>query len=310
MPIPVHEITLHGHNFTYRTAGSGPGLVLLHGVTCCSETWEEIIAPLSRHFTVIAPDLLGHGRSAKPATEYSPGAYAAFVRDLLIGLEQTRVTVVGHSLGGGVAMQFSYLFPEMIERMVLVSSGGLGRELHGILRMAALPGADVVLPVIASARLRGIVDRGLGFLGKLGLRAGTDAREMWRGFGTFVDADTRRAFFHTMRTVIDVGGQRAVATDRLYLASHMPTLIVWGEKDPILPVAHAKTAHQHIEGSRLEVFADAGHFPYLDNPLRFVSVLTDFIRSTEPAHTDAAAVAEEIRERAEPRPRDGKLRAA
>jgi pimeloyl-ACP methyl ester carboxylesterase len=310
MSIPVHAITLHGHTFHYRMAGSGPTLVLLHGVTCSSETWEEIIPPLAKHFTVIAPDLLGHGQSAKPSTEYSPGAYAAFVRDLLVGLERTRVTLVGHSLGGGVAMQFSYLFPEMIERMVLVSAGGLGRELHGLLRMAALPGADVVLPLVAAERLRGLVDRGLGLLGKMGLRAGTDAREMWRGFGTFVDADTRRAFFHTMRTVIDAGGQRAVATDRLYLASHMPTLIVWGEKDPIIPASHAETAHRHIEGSRLEIFAGAGHFPYLDSPFRFVSVLTDFIRSTEPARTDAVTVAGEIRDRAEPEAKGGKLHAA
>ncbi|MGH7434336.1 MAG: alpha/beta fold hydrolase [Polyangiaceae bacterium] len=309
--VPVHEISLHGHTFRYRMAGAGPTLVLLHGVTCSSETWEQIIAPLAKHFTVIAPDLLGHGQSAKPtATEYSPGAYAAFVRDLLVGLDRTRVTLVGHSLGGGVAMQFSYLFPEMIERMVLVSAGGLGRELHGILRMAALPGADFVLPVVASARLRGLVDRGLGLLGKVGLRAGTDAREMWRGFGTFVDAGARRAFFHTMRTVIDAGGQRAVAIDRLYLASHMPTLIVWGEKDSILPVAHARAAHEQIAGSRLEVFAGAGHFPHLDEPFRFVSVLTDFIRTTEAARTDAASVAAAVRERAEQRTEDGKLRAA
>ncbi len=310
MTLPVYEITLHGHTFSYRMAGSGPALVLLHGITCSSETWEEIIPALAKHFTVIAPDLLGHGQSAKPTTEYSPGAYAAMVRDLLIGLEQTRVTLVGHSLGGGVAMQFSYLFPEMIERMVLVSSGGLGRELHGVLRMAALPGADVVLPLFASARLRSVVERGIGLLGRAGLRAGTDLREVWRGFGTFVDADTRQAFFHTMRTVIDHGGQRATATNRLYLAAHMPTLIVWGERDRIIPVQHAEDAHAAIEGSRLEVFAEAGHFPYLDSPFRFVSVLTDFIRSTKPADVNAVTVAEEIRDRATPRTKPSKLRAA
>jgi pimeloyl-ACP methyl ester carboxylesterase len=310
MTLPVSEITLHGHTFSYRMAGSGPALVLLHGITCSSETWEEIIPALAKHFTVIAPDLLGHGQSAKPTTEYSPGAYAAIVRDLLIGLEQTRVTVVGHSLGGGIAMQFSYLFPEMIERLVLVSSGGLGRELHGVLRAAALPGADVVLPWLSSTRLRSVVDRSVELLGRTGLRASTDLREVWRGFGTLVDADTRRAFFHTMRTVIDVGGQRATATNRLYLAAHMPTLIVWGARDRIIPVGHAEAAHADIKGSRLEVFADAGHFPYLDSPFRFVSVLTDFIRTTKPADVDAVTVADEIRDRANPRQKPARLRAA
>jgi pimeloyl-ACP methyl ester carboxylesterase len=306
----VFEITLHGHTFTYRMAGSGPALVLLHGVTCSSETWEEIIPVLAKQFTVIAPDLLGHGQSAKPTTEYSPGAYAAIVRDLLIGLEQTRVTLVGHSLGGGIAMQFSYLFPEMIERMVLVSSGGLGRELHGMLRAAALPGADLVLPWLCSSRLRNVVERGAGLLARTGLRASRDLREVWRGFGTFGDADTRRAFFHTMRTVIDVGGQRAIATNRLYLAANMPTLIVWGARDRIIPVQHAEAAHADVAGSRLEVFADAGHFPYLDSPSRFVSVLTDFIRSTKPAQVDAVTVAAELRERANPQTKPAQLRAA
>jgi pimeloyl-ACP methyl ester carboxylesterase len=301
MTLPVHEITLHGHTFSYRMAGSGPALVLLHGITCSSETWEEIIPALAKHFTVIAPDMLGHGESAKPVTEYSPGAYAAFVRDLLIGLEQTRVTLVGHSLGGGIAMQFSYLFPEMVERLVLVSSAGLGRDLHGVLRLAALPGAEAVLPLLTSSRLRRAVDRGAALLGRAGLRAGTDLREVWRGFGTFADAGARRAFFHTMRTAIDLGGQRATAENRLYLAAHIPTLVVWGEDDGIIPVAHGEAAHAAIPGSRLEVFAGAGHFPYLDSPFRFVSALTDFVRTTRPADVDAVRVAEAIRDRAAPR---------
>jgi pimeloyl-ACP methyl ester carboxylesterase len=310
MALPVYEIALHGQTFSYRMAGSGPVLVLLHGITCSSETWEEIIPALAKHFTVIAPDLLGHGQSAKPMTEYSPGAYAALVRDLLVGLEQTRVTLVGHSLGGGIAMQFSYLFPEMIERLVLVSSGGLGRELHGLLRLAAVPGAEVALRCVASSRLLRVANGGLKLLGRTGLRASTDVREMWRGFGTFADADTRRAFFHTMRTVVDPSGQRATAANRLYLAAHMPTLIVWGERDSIIPVAHAEAAHAGIEGSRLEVFDDAGHFPHIDSPFRFVSVLMDFIRSTKPADVDAVTVADELRDDAAPRTKPVKLSAA
>jgi pimeloyl-ACP methyl ester carboxylesterase len=310
MALPVYEIELHGQKYSYRMAGSGPALVLLHGITCSSETWEEIIPALAKHFTVIAPDLLGHGRSAKPVTEYSPGAYAALVRDLLVGLEHTRVTLVGHSLGGGIAMQFSYLFPEMIERLVLVSSGGLGRELHGLLRLAAVPGADVVLKWLTSSRLLRVANGGLRLLGRTGLRAGTDFREMWRGFGTFVDSGTRQAFFHTMRTVVDPGGQRATASNRLYLAAHMPTLIVWGERDSIIPVAHAETAHAGIEGSRLEVFAEAGHFPHIDSPFRFVSVLMDFVRSTKPADVDAVTVAAELREATSPGPEPVKLSAA
>jgi pimeloyl-ACP methyl ester carboxylesterase len=304
MTLPVHEIQLHGHTFSYRTAGRGPVLVLLHGITCSSETWEEIIPALAKHFTVIAPDLLGHGRSAKPRGEYSVGAYASSVRDLLLALGHTRVTMVGHSLGGGIALQFSYQFPEMIERLVLVSAGGLGPELHPILRMAAVPGAEWILPRLCSRRLRQVVDTGAKLLGRAGLRTKVDLREVWRGYGTLFDADTRQAFLHTVRTSIDVTGQRASAVDRLYLASQTPTLIVWGDDDKIIPVAHAHTGHAGIEGSQLEVFEGAGHFPYLDSPLRFVALLTQFVQSTKPARIDAQQVGAVVRRRADVK-RDG-----
>jgi pimeloyl-ACP methyl ester carboxylesterase len=292
MTIPVHEIELHGHTFSYRMAGRGPVLVLLHGITCSSETWEAIIPALARHYTVIAPDLLGHGRSAKPRNEYSISAYANSVRDLLLALGQTRVTLVGHSLGGGVAMQFAYQFPEMVERLALVSAGGLGRELHPILRAAAVPGAGWLLPRVCTEGLHRIVDGATRFLGRTGLRAATDVREVWRGFKTLRDAGARDAFVQTVRGAIDVGGQRATALDRLYLTAHIPTLIVWGEQDRIIPVEHGHAGHAGIPGSRLEVFTEAGHFPYLDCPLRFLSVLTDFLQATRPARVEAAEVLE------------------
>ncbi len=307
---PVYETSLHGLTFRYRMAGSGPALVLLHGVTCSSATWDAIIPALAKHFTVIAPNLLGHGDSAKPVNEYSSGAYACYVRDLLLDLGHTRVTLVGHSLGGGIAMQFSYQFPDMTERLVLVAAGGLGRELGAMLRMAALPGAETVLRGLAASPVRGLVEGGAKLLGRIGVRAGTDLREVWRGFGTLADADTRRAFFHTMRGAIDAGGQRASAVDRLYLAGQMPTLIVWGENDRIIPASHADAAHQGIEGSRLEVFPNAGHFPYLDDPARFERVLVDFIRTTKPARIDAIKAAEVVRRRAKAEAAAAKLRAA
>lgn len=287
MSLPVHEITLHGHTLSYRTAGRGPVLVLLHGITCSSESWEGIVPALARHFTVIAPDFLGHGRSAKPEAEYSIGAYASSVRDLLLALGHTRATLVGHSLGGGVAMQFSYQFPEMTERLVLVSSGGLGPELHPILRVAALPGAGLVLSRLCSPRLRRAVEDSARFLGRAGVRTGTDLREVWRGYTTLFDAGARLAFLRTIRGTIGVRGQRATALDRLHLAAHVPTLIVWGDQDRIIPVEHAHNGHAGIEGSRLEVFSGAGHFPHLDCPSRFASLLTEFVQTTRPARVGA-----------------------
>jgi pimeloyl-ACP methyl ester carboxylesterase len=283
------EITLHGHRISYRSAGAGPLVVLIHGIAGSSETWDEIVPWLTEHHTVVAPDLLGHGASAKPRGDYSLGACASTIRDLLDALGHERGTIVGHSLGGGVAMQFAYQFPERTERMVLVSSGGLGREVHGILRAAALPGSEWVLPFLSTAGLKKTGDGFVRFLGRVGLRAGPDLEEIWRGFSSLADADARQAFIHTARTVLDAKGQRATAVDRLHLAAEMPTLIIWGEHDPLIPVAHARSAHQSIPGSRLEIFQDAGHFPHRDDPHRFVKVLLDFTQSTAPASIDPEA---------------------
>ena len=293
--VEPREITLHGHRVSYRAAGSGPLLVLVHGIAGSSATWEQVMPRLAERYTVVAPDLLGHGLSAKPRTDYSLGAYASAIRDLLGVLGYERGTIVGHSLGGGVAMQFAYQFPERCERMVLVSSGGLGHELHLLLRAAALPVAEWVLPLLCSSALCDAVDGVARFLARAGLRAGPDLEEIWRSFVSLSDPDARQAFIHTVRTVIDIRGQRASAGNRLYLAAEMPTMIIWGEHDPLIPVAHAYSAHERIRESRLEIFTDAGHFPYRDNPRRFVEVLADFIQSTASAQVDEQRWRERLR---------------
>jgi pimeloyl-ACP methyl ester carboxylesterase len=281
------EITLHGHRVSYRTAGAGEDVVLLiHGIVGNGAQWDQVARLLADRHTVVAPDLLGHGESAKPRGDYSLGAYAASVRDLLVALGHRRATVVGHSLGGGVAMQFAYEYPVFAERLVLVSSGGLGSEVHPILRAATLPGAELVLPAIAHRRLHGVGGRIASALGRIGLTIGPDLAEMARGYASLADAGARMAFLHTLRGVLDITGQRVSATDRLYLTELLPTLIVWGERDPLIPVAHAHAAHRAMPGSRLEVFAGVGHFPQLHDPVRFALTVADFIASTEPTRLE------------------------
>src|SRR4051812_7678272 len=282
----LKEIQLHGHCVAYRSAGSGPVIVLVHGITSTSETWERVMPALAKQFTVIAPDLLGHGGSAKPRGDYSLGAYASGVRDLLIALGHERATFVGHSLGGGVAMQLAYQFPERCERLVLIDSGGLGSEVNLLLRMATLPGSEFVLPLLASEQVLG-VGRGVGrIFGRLGLRVGTDIAEMARGHASLADRDARAAFVHTLRTIVDPTGQRVSANDRLYLAEQVPFLIIWGRRDRIIPVAHAHAVHERVPTSQLEIFEDAGHFPHVDDPQRFIEVLTEFMDTTEAADID------------------------
>jgi pimeloyl-ACP methyl ester carboxylesterase len=291
----LRQLVLHGHQVFYRSAGSGPVIVLVHGITSTSRTWANVLPALAEHFTLIAPDLLGHGESAKPRGDYSLGAYASGIRDLLIALGHERATFVGHSLGGGVAMQLAYQFPEHCDRLVLVSSGGLGREITALLRAASLPGSELVLPLLVNEQLIA-AGRAVGrLLGRIGLRVHTDVGEVLRGHASLADGEARSAFLHTLRTIVDPRGQRVNASDRLYLAQAVPFLLVWGERDPIIPVEHARAAQRLVPGSRLEIFPNAGHFPHLDDPLRFVRVLTDFMRTTEPANVDPSRWSELLR---------------
>ena len=279
--VRLETISLHGHEVAYLHGGSGPALVLIHGMAGSAATWEPAMDLLAQHFTVIAPDLPGHGRSAKPRGDYSLGAYASFLRDLLDELEVPQATIVGQSLGGGIAMQFAYQHPEYCERLGLVSSGGLGEEVAFLLRALTAPGMEYVLPLAFMPWINDCVARIAPTFERLGLHASPQIHEMWRAYGSLSDADTRSAFVHTIRSVIDVRGQRVSAKDRLYLAADVPTLIVWGDRDPIIPVQHGHHAHEIIPGSRLEIFETAGHFPHCEEPERFAAVLEDFIASTD-----------------------------
>lgn len=280
----LQHLSIHGHDLGFRTGGSGSAVVvLIHGLASSSATWNQVFSLLAEHVVVVAPDLLGHGRSAKPRGDYSLGAYACGLRDLLTALGHERVTLVGHSLGGGVALQFAYQFPERCERLVLVGSGGLGHEVAPFLRALSLPGAEVLLPLVFSSRLREVGAGLAEWLRRLGLRPTPVLEEIWRGYGSLTDTESRRAFVSTLRSVIDLAGQRVSATDRLYLAREVPTLIVWGERDSVIPVAHAVAAHEAIPGSRLEIFEGVGHYPHCEDPERFTRALLDFVHSSSPA---------------------------
>jgi pimeloyl-ACP methyl ester carboxylesterase len=278
----LRHAILHGHEIGYRMAGEGETILLIHGMAGSSRTWREVMPGLSEHHRVLAPDLLGHGESAKPLGDYSLGAHASGLRDLLGLLGIERATVVGQSLGGGVAMQLAYQHPEVCERLVLVSSGGLGRDVSWILRLLSLPGSELFLPFIAPGVVR---DRGnpvSRWLHDHGIRAPHIA-EMWLAYRSLTETENRHAFVKTLRSVVDAGGQTVSALDRLYLAAALPTLIIWGADDPIIPVAHAHTAHELIPGSRLEIFEGVGHFPQVEAPQRFVATLLDFLDSTPAA---------------------------
>jgi pimeloyl-ACP methyl ester carboxylesterase len=272
--------TIHGYRRAYRMAGSGPALLLLHGIGDSSEGWQPLIPALAEHFTVIAPDLLGHGASAKPRADYSVAAYANGMRDLLDVLGIERATVVGHSLGGGVAAQIAYQYPERCERLVLVASGGVGPEVTPVLRLAAAPFAELTLPLLHWPL--GRLARGLlvDALQLTGTSLGRDADEIRRVLDGLPDGPARGAFTRTLRSVVDWRGQVVTMLDRSYLVEGLPVLLCWGTDDPIIPMSHGELARAAMLGSRFEVYDGAGHFPHHADPDRFVADLCDFHAGT------------------------------
>jgi pimeloyl-ACP methyl ester carboxylesterase len=301
------EVDLHGHRAVYRACGSGPPVVLIHGMVNSSRHWREVALRLATDHTVIAPDLIGHGDSATPRGDYSLGAHAAAIRDLLVAVGVGPATVVGHSLGGGVAMQYFWQFPERVERLALVSSGGLGPEVSPMLRGAALPGASMALRAAAAHRTIAGLEALASRLERAGAAKAPYVRAIIRAVRPLSSRGGRRAFVETLRSVIDAGGQRVSAVDRLYLLGPVPTLIVWGERDRTIPIEHGRAAHEAIPDCRFVTLPRAAHFPHLEDPDGLAEALGRFIATTRPHPLSEAEWARLIGSRA---PRRRHLRAA
>ncbi|MGN6252893.1 MAG: alpha/beta fold hydrolase [Marmoricola sp.] len=282
-PLEVEIVRVHGHRRAFVRAGSGPALLLLHGLACDHTTWDPVIRQLARDHTVIAPDLLGHGLSDKPRADYSVGGFANGMRDLLTVLGIDKVTVVGHSLGGGVAMQFAYQFPERTERLVLVAPGGLGPEVTPLIRAVTVPGAEQFLAAATLPGVRHVGTAGLRRLARSGLPGTRDLAEIAAIYDSFKDPRARAAIRHVVRAVVDLKGQIVSMVDRAYLTQAMPLLVVWGADDLVIPARHADTVARVAPGAVIELVPNAGHFPHKDHPERFVKVVREFIRNTDPA---------------------------
>ncbi|MBO0676996.1 alpha/beta hydrolase [Mycolicibacterium sp. S2-37] len=292
---PVRDVTptlqyrtIHGYRRAFRIAGEGPAILLIHGIGDNSTTWSTVQTKLAQRFTVIAPDLLGHGKSDKPRADYSVAAYANGMRDLLSVLDIERATVIGHSLGGGVAMQFAYQFPQLVDRLVLVGAGGVTKDVNVALRIASLPmGSEALallrVPLVLPAMQ--LIGRAAGAaFGST--RTGRDLSEMVRILADLPEPTANSAFARTLRAVVDWRGQVVTMLDRCYLTESVPVQLVWGSHDSVIPAAHGHMAHAAMPGSRLEIFDGAGHFPFHDDPDRFVELVRSFVDTTQPATHD------------------------
>lgn len=294
----MHELKyleLHGDRIAYLDEGpahsdsQSEAILLIHGMAGSSNTWRSVIGPLSKKYRVIAPDLLGHGASAKPRGDYSLGAFAVALRDLLDELGVTRATIVGQSLGGGVAMQFTYQHPDYCQRLVLMSSGGLGLDVGWTLRFLASPGAELLMPIIAPSPVLAAGAKLRSWFGKLGVESPRGA-EIWSAYSSFADAPTRQAFLRTLRSVVDHRGQAVSALNRLHVRAELPTMAIWGDADTIIPVSHAYAVHESRPDIRLEILPGVGHFPQVERPYQVVELLEDFIAGdSSPAPTTSTS---------------------
>jgi pimeloyl-ACP methyl ester carboxylesterase len=286
--VPISFRDVHGYRRAFRMAGDGPPLLLVHGIGDSSATWSPVLRLLAERYTVIAPDLLGHGSSDKPRADYAVAAYACGMRDLLSVLDVDRATIVGHSLGGGIAMQFAYQFPERCERLVLVNSAGIGRDVHPLLRLASGPvAAETGLALATSMPVRSVVRLAAPLI-RAGLGLGGDFEYVLERYQGLTNPTARKAFLRTLRAGVDLRGQVITMLDRCYLTAGMPTLIMWGARDQVIPVKHALVAHQAMPGSLLEIFDEAGHFPHHDEPERFTKTIEAFLDSSVPQEYDPA----------------------
>ena len=262
---------LHGDRVAYRDEGAGEVLLLVHGMGGSSNSWSGVIPLLAKKYRVIAPDLLGHGQSDKPRGDYSVGAFAVLLRDLLDALDIPQVTVIGHSLGGGIAMQFAHQHRQYCKRIVLISSGGFGGDVGGMLRLLSLPGSELVLPVIASRP---------AVLAGNALKALMGSSNRFQTRPSLSNRDNRQAFLRTLRSVVDFRGQAVSALNRLSLNEVLPALIISGDQDRVIPVEHARAAHRTLPNSRLHIISGVHHHPPTERPETVARLIEDFIATT------------------------------
>ncbi len=285
-PAPSLELTRHfvmlgDTRISYVRGGSGPIVVLLHGLGACSYAWRYTLPVLTQHYTVYAFDLLGCGESDKPHVEYTVERLAATVTEGMETLDLRDVALIGHSLGGGVALQVYTNIPERITRVVLVDSGGMGRQVHWLLRMSTLPGAQGVLGALSHPRFRvAAASRAMEQRRLRRLQVSTEEQQILTVLDRLRDPGARYAFLSILRNVADLGGQRQSALDHLG-DIHVPVLLIWGARDRTIPIEHGLHAASIIPSAHLEVLDRCFHRPQIEAPAEFNDLVLRFLHAEE-----------------------------
>lgn len=272
----AHQVlNVFGRQVAVLVDGSGDPVVLLHGLGGTSETWQQTIDCLDGSLLTVAIDLIGHGRSARDRGDYSITANAVIVRGVLDQLGIDRALLVGHSYGGGVALAEAVIFPEKVAGLALVASGGLGSEASPVLRAMSLPFVGELASLAIHPWLVGRIDATFDRLSSLGFRERSELRQMRQTLRSLSDMAARGSFLDTLRGVVNVQGQLVNGAERLDQIGDIPVLVVWGDRDPMLPISHADVVAAALPHARVEIFEGAGHFPHAQDPGRLANLLID-----------------------------------
>ncbi len=270
-------VEVGGLRVRYRSAGErGLVVLLLHGIGRTLEDWSENMVALGESHRVFAPDFPGCGFSDKPVLPYTTPFLAGFVRDFLRALNLERVVLVGNSMGGGISLEFAAQFPELLEGLVLVAPAGMGQKGAQFLGLCSIP----VFGEVISRPSRVGSKRALELL-FADRKMMTPARAE-RDFELSSQPGATRAFLKMLRFMANRHGAKPAFYNRsLENASNVrvPTLVVWGVQDHILPVEYAPVAERVIPGSRLQVYDPCGHFPMLERAQEFNALLLEFLQN-------------------------------
>lgn len=282
-------LDVFGRQVAVQVDGSGDPIVFLHGLGSTSESWQSTIDCLGGSMLTIAIDLAGHGRSARDRGDYSITANAVLVRGVLDRLGIDQALIVGHSYGGGVALAEAVIFPEKVAGLALVASGGLGPEAAFVLRVMSLPFVGEIASLAIHPWLVSRLDATLDRLSSFGFREPSELRQTRQTLRSLSDLAARGTFLDTLRGVVNVRGQQVNGAERLDRVGDIPVLVVWGDRDPMLPSSHADVVGRAIPHARIEIFAGAGHFPHAQDPDRLAGLLVDVATSAfrPPLHEPA-----------------------
>lgn len=268
-------VKINGIKTRYWAAGDkGPAILLVHGLGGFIENWVYNIGPLAKSHRVYAMDLPGFGLSDKTPLTRDLKVLVRFIADFMEAFSIEKASLIGNSLGGGLVLQFAIDYPDKVDKLVLVDNAGMGRGVIADFKLCSLPLIGE-LSVRTSRKGTAVLWRKIVYDSSLVTPELVDL-----SFRLASQPGAKKALLAALRAGIDIFGQRGDLVRQLLDSLKnikKPVLVTWGDRDRIIPVAHARTAVEKIAGARLELFDRCGHMPQLEYPEKFNRLVLAFL---------------------------------